>query len=413
MHIFKKNYLKYLCFIISFAALSCGGNSNSNKQDETLLSATWEDILKKADGTTVTFMYWQGSPKLNEYISNFLKPNLKEKFNINLEYTNGQGPEIVQLLMSEQEAGVDVGQVDIVWINGPTTFQIRQINGLWGPFVKQLPNTEYINFKDPTISEDSQQPVDYMECPWSLSQFAFVHDSAVVPNPPKNLKELESYLQQNPGTFTISNDFTGMAVLKSFLAEISGSPTGLDGAFNEARYDSLSNIMWDYINRNKQYFWKEGKTFPKEHTVLEQMMASGELKIGYSFSEGKVVPNIMQGLYPKTMRAYAWDNGTVRGASYQGIPYNAPNKAGAMAVINYMISPEAQYKLSDLNGNGGNPALDLKRLDDEWQQKFNELNKLKFAANLEDLRKKAINQPTPEYMLHLYEDFRSKVIEAN
>jgi len=389
--------------------MACKPTSSDSTFDPT--DASWETIEEKAQGTTVNFMMWQGNPPLNDYINNFLVPTLKDRYGITMKITGGQGPEIVQLVMGEKQAGIENGQVDIVWINGETFFQLRKIDGLWGPFVKQLPNSQYINFDNPFINTDFQQPVNYMEAPWGMGQFALVYDSAKIPDPPRNLKELETYVKANPGTFTLSNDFSGMTLLKSFLAEIGGSPTSLDGDFDEAKYERLSAQLWDYLNRNKKYFWKEGSTFPKEHTKMSQMFATGELQLVYGFSEGGIEDKIEEGLYPKTARAYAWDNGTILNSNYLGIPYNSGNKAGAMVAINFLISPEAQYKKQIHNGREARTVLEINRLPAEWKEKFENAPKPSYSPDSEKLAKKAIQEPAPEYMIRLYEDFRTEVIE--
>ncbi|MBK6264110.1 ABC transporter substrate-binding protein [Marivirga sp. S37H4] len=398
-----------LLVLLLFTIVAC---ENDPTQDSlNIQEMSWEDISDQAKGSTVNFMMWQGDADINDYINNYVAPTLKEKYNIRLNIIGGQGPEIVQLVMGEKQAGVKKGQADIVWINGETFFQLRKIEGLWGPFVQKLPNAQYIDFDNSFINTDFQQPVNNMEAPWGINQFAIIYDSAQISNPPRNLQELENFIKANPGFFTISNDFSGMTLLKSFLAELSGSPTGLDGPFDEEKYQKLSTRLWDYINRNKRYFWKEGTTFPKEHSKMNQMFASGELKISFGFSEGGVESKVRQGLYPKSTRAYAWDNGTIRNANYLGITYNSSNKAAAMEVINFLISPEAQLKKSDPTGMDSNPVLSIDKLDPEWKSKFEASPKRIYGAQLSDLANKAIQEPAPEYMIRLYEDFRKKVIE--
>lgn len=283
----NKQLLKLtLVLICSLFIIACG--SEGSNEDESLKSASWEAITDNGTGSTVNFMMWQGSPVINDYINNYVIPTVKEKYNITLKISGGQGPEIVQLAMGEKQAGIAQGQVDMVWINGETFFQLRQIDALWGPFVKQLPNAQYVNFEDPFISVDFQQDIDGMEAPWSLGQFAMVYDSAKLATPPASIPELEAYVKKYPGTFTISNDFTGMTLLKSFLAELGGSPSSLDGDFDEEKYERLSSQMWEWINTHKKYFWKEGATFPKEQSIMSQLFANGELYITAGFSEGGI-----------------------------------------------------------------------------------------------------------------------------
>lgn len=404
----KFNYL--VLFIVVLGSFSACQDKASKDQPD-LLTQSWEQISESATGSTVNFMMWQGSPEINNYINNYVVPSVKEKYNIDLQITGGQGAEIVQLIMSEKQADVSTGQVDIVWINGETFFQLNQIQGLWGPFVKKLPHAEYIDFSDPYIETDFQQPVNGMEAPWSISQFAMVYDSAKIANPPKNLDELEAYVKNHPGTFTISNDFSGMTLLKCFLAELSGSPEGLNGPFSEEKYEELSTELWDYINRIKPYFWKEGTTFPKEATKMDQMFASGELWLGYGYGEGGIEDKVLQGLFPTSTRVYAWENGTIRNANYLGIPYNSGNKAGALQVINFLLSPEAQLKKLDPEGMNANTILSIEKLPQEWKEQFENVPERKYGMEMAEMDGKDIPEPAPEYMIRLYEEFRTEVIE--
>lgn len=404
------NYKLPVLYVLFFCIFSAC-NDNASKDQPDLQTQSWEEISKNANGSTVNFMMWQGSPEINNYINKYVVPTVKEKYNIDLQITGGQGAEIVQLIMSEKQADVSKGQVDIVWINGETFFQLNQINGLWGPFVQKLPNAEYIDFTDPYIETDFQQPVNGMEAPWSISQFAIVYDSAKVDNPPKNLQELEAYVKKHPGTFTISNDFSGMTLLKCFLAELSGSPEGLNGPFTEEKYQKLSNELWAYINRIKPYFWKEGTTFPKEATKMDQMFANGELWLGYGYGEGGIEDKVLQGLFPTSTRVYAWENGTIRNANYLGIPYNSGNKAGALQVINFLLSPEAQFKKMDPEGMNANTILTKSKLPEDWKEKFESIPPRKYGKEMAELDGKDIPEPAPEYMIRLYEEFRTEVIE--
>ncbi len=399
------------CIFLGLILLAMGCGEEKTTDDSRLMDASWEEISSEGEGKEVTFMMWQGSPVINNYINNYVVPEVRKRFNITLNISGGQGPEIVQLVMGEKQADIQQGQVDIVWINGETFFQLRKIDGLWGPFVKQLPHASYIDFDDPYINTDFQQPINYMECPWSISQFALTYDSARIATPPATLEELEVYLRQYPGTFTISNDFTGMTLLKCFLAELSGSPQGLNGAFDEKKYKELSTGLWEYINRNKAYFWKGGETFPREQTRVAQLFANGELDLVYGYGEGGIEEKVLSGLYPKTVKGYAWNNGTIKNSNYLGILQNAPQKAASMQVINFLISPEAQLQKSRVDGMNANTILSFSRMPDEWQEKFKHMPKRQYGPTMEDLDTRAIEEPAPEYMIRLYEDFRTEVIE--
>ena len=57
--------------------------------------------------------------------------------------------------------------------------------------------------------------------------------------------------------------------------------------------------------------------------------------------------------------------GTLSNVSFVAIPVNAPNKAGAMIVANYLRSPEAQFRAAVNPRLASQPVLPFERFDAE------------------------------------------------
>jgi ABC-type uncharacterized transport system YnjBCD substrate-binding protein len=218
-------------------------------------------FCKQSRGTTVYWMMWQGDPMINRYVQEYVVPEVKKRFDINLKPVPGQGNEVVKVLMAEQEAGVNHSAVDLCWINGETFFQLRQIAGLYGPFTDKLPGIQYVDLENPFIGTDFQQKTDGYECPWGNVQLAVIYDSLRTPAPPRDLACAGTVAARAPGKFTIPYDFTGMTLLKSWMIAFGGSSEILDGPFREDLYLKLSGELWGYINRNKSFSGKRNN-FP-------------------------------------------------------------------------------------------------------------------------------------------------------
>lgn len=370
----------------------------------------WDELRQRARGQTVNMMMWMGDPNINNYMQNYVAPEVKRRFDISLEIANGQGNTIVSILMSELEAGKTDGELDLVWINGETFYQLRQIDGLYGPFAKRLPNARYIDWDNPFIKYDFQQPINGYEVPWGNVQFTMIYDSAEVRNPPKTREALARYVRNHPGRFTIANDFSGMTFLKSLLIGMAG-PGTLSGEFNEAKYQTYSSRLWQYINRIKPYFWKEGETFPESVSAMHQLFVNGELHFTMSNNDNEVGNKILEGFFPKTARAYVLKKGTIQNSHYLGIPVNSTDKAASMVVSNFLISPEAQYRKARPGVWGDGTVLSTPKLPDSLQSKFAEIPKRRYAPSRDSLQKYALQELAPEYMIRLYEDFRTKVIQ--
>jgi len=407
----KIKNISTLCCILAF--LSGCGSSASEKhplaQDPAPL--TWEEKTTQAKGSTVQMMMWQGDPFINAYMSDYVVPKVKEELGITLNISSGQGPQVVSSILAEQQANVATSDIDMMWINGETFFQLKQMDALHGPFTNDLPNSKYINWDNPFISQDFQQPTDGYECPWGNVQMCLIYNSEKVASPPKTLAELEAWVKVNPGKFTFSSDFTGMTFLKSLLVNMAGNKAALDGGFNEAMYMELSRELWAYLNRIKPYFWREGNTFPASVAPMHQLFSNGELWFTMSNNDGEVENKVIQGVLPPQSRAYVLEGGTIQNSHYLGIVENAKNAAGAEAVINFMISPDAQLKKADPNVWGDGTVLDLSLLPVAYENEIAKLNNRQYAPSRDSIAPYAIQEPAPEYMIRLYEDFRTYVIE--
>lgn len=380
----------------------------SNEPD--LSEMNWGEIETLAQGSDVNLIMWMGDPFINAYMRDYVTPALKEQFGISLNIGSGQGNQIVSMLMTELEAGKAESEIDMVWINGETFYQLRQIKGLYGPFTDMLPNAQYIDFDNPFIGIDFQQPVDGYEAPWGNVQLALIYDSTRISNPPKNRDELAAWVKANPGQFTFDNGFTGMTFLKSLLIDIAGGEGTLDGPFDEARYAEASAKLWQYINEIKPYFWKQGETYPNSVAPMHQMFANGELAFTMSNNDGEVDNKVIQGLFPASAKAFVLDGGTIQNSHYMGIVSHAANKAGALVAINFLISAEAQYRKYNPEIWGDGTVLAIDRLPAEWQAKFSNIPTRKHAPKRSDIHDKALKELAPEYMIRLYEDFRTEVL---
>lgn len=391
------------------AMLGCGTEQEKPAPAET---RTWEQIAAAARGQQLKMMMWTGDPYINAYMEKWVKPRLAERHGIALEIASGQGNTLVTLLMGEIEAGRQESSVDLMWINGETFYQLRQIDALRGPFTDRLPNSRFIDFSNPFIGKDFQRPIEGFECPWGNVQLALIYDSARVAAPPRDRAALAAWIKAHPGRFTFDTSFTGMTFLKSLLADFAGGRTSLDGPFDERKYADRSQQLWAWLRELKPYLWKRGETFPQSVAQLHQLFAAGELDFTMSNNDGEVDNKILQGLFPETARAFVLDGGTIQNSHYLGIARHAPHEEAALVAIDFLISPEAQLEKLDPRVWGDGTVLDLEKLPAEWRRKFESLPQRRYAPKRSEIEDKAIAEPDPLYMIQIFDDFRKYVIES-
>ena len=393
--------------LLMFGALAC---SQESQQSEDLSGVSWSEITDRAEGTDVTMMMWMGDPFINNYMSQYVKPEVKERFDIDLEIVDGQGTQIVSTLMAELESGRRTSQVDMMWINGETFYQLRQIGALYGPFTDNLPNSEYIDFDNPFIGIDFQQPIDGYEAPWGNVQMTLIYNSDYVENPPATREELSTWVRDNPGQFTIPTEFAGMTFLKSLMIDMAGGEKSLSGDFDGELYERYSKKLWDFLNDLKPYFWRNGNTFPNSVAQMHQLFSNGEIWFTLSNNDSEVDNKINQGLFPKTARAYVPEWGSIQNSHFLGISNRSPNIEGAMTVINFMVSPEAQLKKADPTVWGDGTVLSMEKLPEEWRNEFENIPNRLYAPPREEIEPYALMELDPEYMIRMFEDFRTYVV---
>jgi len=334
--------------------------------------ADWDAILAEAEGQTVNWHMWSGSEPINAYVDGYVADRAAE-LGVTLNRVPGDAPIIVQKVLGEKEAGKDDGgSVDLVWINGENFKTAKQADLLVCAWAESLPNRQYVP-ETGAINNDFGTPVEGCESPWSSAQFAFVYDSAKVPEPPSTMAELLEWIEANPGMFTYpalgTTDFTGSVFVRSVLYHANGGFEDLLGEFDQAKFDEASAKTWEILNGIEPFLWRGGETYPQDKAELDNLYSNGEIAMTMTYGPGEVGGLVADGIYPDTTREFVFDHGTIGNNNYVAIPYNAANQAGAMVVADILLSPEAQLLKKDpVEGFGADPVIDfgLTDLADEF-----------------------------------------------
>jgi putative spermidine/putrescine transport system substrate-binding protein len=406
-----KYSMKKLLFISLLFSILISCKKEVLVDSDKVLSKSWDSITADSKGKKLTMMMWMGDSKINRYMKNFVKVQVKNKFDIDLEIIDGQGSTIVQNLMTEKQANAPNSEIDMVWINGETFFQLRQIDALFGPWTSKLPNSKYIDFENPFIGIDFQNKIEGYELPWGNVQMSIIYNPLKIVNPPQTKSELLEFVKKNPGVFTFDNQFTGLTFLKSLLVDISGNKNELYGKFDEKKYKKYSEELWSYINQLKPYLWRKGEVFPEGVAQMHQLFSNGELWFTMSNNDAEIDSKIEEGVFPETSIAYVPNFGSIQNSHYLGIIKTSAKKQAAMVVANFMVSPEAQLKKLDPSVWGDGTVLNRVKLSKEDQLKFDNLPARKKAPNRKDIEKRAIMELEPEYMIRLAADFKTEIIQ--
>ncbi len=376
----------------------------------------WGEVVKTAQGRTVDWYMWGGSPTVNKYVNGFLAENLKNIYNITLRQIPVKDiSEVVSKLVVEKQAGKESnGSVDLMWINGENFRTCKSGNLLFGPFAAILPNIKFVDRKNPAIANDFGTPVDDMESPWGSAQMVMIYDSARISQPPQSIPALVDWIRNNPGRFAYPAppDFTGSAFVRHFFYNAAGSVDKWQGDYTEEELRLAADATYKQLLELKPFLWRQGSTYPESPVRMNTLFADGMIDFSFSYNQGEASRNILDGLFPESVRTYVFDEGTLSNTHFVAIPYNAKDKAAAMVVANYLLSPEAQLEKANSQVWGDFSVLKLDHLPREWQEKYRVLPRGKATLTDSQLQSHQLPEPPGEILVYLEKGWEKHVLKG-
>ncbi|RBP03207.1 putative spermidine/putrescine transport system substrate-binding protein [Rossellomorea aquimaris] len=321
---------------------------------------------------------WGGDDGINRYIDDVVAPMLKEKNNIELNRVPLDTPEILQKLQTEKRAGKEKGTIDIVWINGENFKNAKENDLLAGPFTDKLPNfTKYYDTETQAFQYDFGTETEGYEAPWGKVQFVFFYNSEKVKNPPSSFDELIAFMKEHPGKFTYPNpaDFTGNAFLRHVLYAKSDRDLA-QSSFDEGTAEKMGEEVWKELDDMKPFLWREGETYPATLTDLDKLYSQEEVWMTMGYNEARAEHLIKDGVFPESTKSFVLnDVGSIGNTHFLAIPFNSPNKEGALVAINELLSPEAQFEKVKPDYWGESSPISYEKLNEEWRNKFKSVNR--------------------------------------
>jgi len=357
--------------ILVFNLTACG--NGSEKVEGNVLEKDWESILQSSKGTTVNLYGWGGSQKINDWLDSYVTKTLKEEYDITLNRVPMNIDDILNKLLGEKQINAKEGTIDIVWINGENFYTAKTNDLLLGSFTNKLPNfNDYIDKDSPDVKYDFGFSVDGYEAPYGKAQFVMIYDKARLDKAPNSHEELLEMVKSNPGKFTYPAppDFIGSAFVRNIIYDIVGHEKFINMEADKKKIAVEIEPAIKFLKEIKPYLWKEGKTYPATSAQLDNMFADNEVFMTMNYNPNHVAGKIATGEFPQSSNNAIFDRGTIGNTHFLTIPYNAPNKAGALAVIDFILSVDAQSSKYDPENWGDLPVLDNSKFNEEEKEVF-------------------------------------------
>lgn len=314
-------------------------------------------------------VYIDGDTNISDWWNNILKPafeaaNPGHTFNVTITRGVADGNRtIAERALAALEAKADP-QVDYFEEIEPAAVAGSVEAGLWLETSQaNVPNLKMIN------PAAIQTPI---RMPYRGSQVLIAYDSAKVANPPKTFADLVAWAKANPGRFTYGRPDKGGSG-SNFVIRAIHEGNGKDPAaftkdnFDAAKAEEMLQNGWAILKDLHPFTFGEG-TYPAGNTPALQLLAQGAVDMIPAWSD-QALQGIKTGVLPESVKVVQLqDLALCGGFAYSAIPSNATDLEGALALANFMLSPETQT--SCVRDIGGFPGISWDNLPGDLKAEY-------------------------------------------
>ena len=393
-------------FLGACSDTSAAASSSQNYSD-------WSAVLAQAKGQTVNFYAYGGDTVLNGFLSGFVADALAKDGVTLRQVKITDTVDAVNKVLGEQQAGrTSGGSVDAIWVNGEN-FSTGVQAKLWScGWDKSLPNSRYVDFTNPAVTNDFGVPVNGCEAVWQQADSALVYDSSALGAADvASVSSLLAWAKAHPGHFTYPAlpDFTGSMAVRTILYGSLGGPAPLAGAFDAAKYAPAATALWAQLNALEPSLWRAGSTYPQTQDAVEKLYADGEISAYFTYGPGAVADKVRNGLYPKSTRQAVPSPGNISNNSFVAIPGNAAHHAAALVLANVLQDPQTQLAL--YKAEGTYPGIDIAKTDAATRAAFAAVPLDPSVLPLSQLTAHAQPELASGYVTRLEKDWTTQVLQ--
>ena len=167
-------------------------------------------------------------------------------------------------------------------------------------------------------------------------------------------------------------------------------------------------VAW--LEEIEPYLWQKGRSYPRDSAALDALFERGEVDFSMNYNVSHASNKIASGQYPPTVRTFVPADSALYNLHFTAIPFNAPNKAAALVLSNYLLSPEIQLSKNDPANWGDLTVLDPGRLDSADAAAFSSLDLGVATLPLEVLTPEAVPEIPSGYIEFLETAWDTQVL---
>ena len=357
----------------------CGSKSTNTSKKTITLWATGSDNMR------------QGYQALQD---GFNKSSYGDKYQLKVEFImSGTGGQSLQdRLAAAKKAGKKNANFDFLDLNA-SEYEASTNKGGKDIFSK-LDFSKIKNYKNLKASLSGEEKNQLM--PYRGTTVVLAYDSDKVKNPPKTADELYQWIQNNPGQFAYNSPSTGGAGQSFVTTAIYNQMPEEALMSSDTKWEAQWTKGFDLLKKLHSSMYKSGGSvvYPNKNQGTLDLLTNKEVSMIPTWADMYLSAKEM-GTMPSSIKITQIDPGFTGTLASLAMPSIGSKSDGCYAVMDYMLSKEAQNTL--LSKMAAIPVIDTKDLDQDKVKLIKDLDVSKFrnsniGALSDDLNKKWDNE---------------------
>ncbi len=360
----KRLILLYIAIIM--ISTSCSLDTNLFKSNDPDIK-NWELIESSAENSTVTLSIQHSNPLAVEWFKSDFSDYLKSEYGMTLSVEEQSLAKTVQMLKSDLDNELEIGKYDLVIFENDGFESALESGLLYAPFTDKLPNLKaYVDPGNPEFKFKDGQEVKGSLAPYGRNQLSMIYDQDIFYETPVSYDELHEYVKEYNNAFVYPDPRTSLEG-ELFVVGVAVRDVDIDRLMTvNANKEDVYAIIGDgleFLNALEPYMYLKGSYFPATTAEMDELFIEGELVFSMNIDFEYVTGKLNEYEYPEGASTFMIQEGMMGLNEWIGIPFNAPNKSGAMAAINALLSPEMQGSKYEPRNWGNLPVYDPEYTD--------------------------------------------------
>ncbi|MDD7306103.1 MAG: extracellular solute-binding protein [Peptoniphilaceae bacterium] len=353
----KKKLLTFTLILgLVFGASSCKSDKDKGSNEKSADKNSKEVVTVWTSGSENVKETWR---KLADGFNNNEEYN-QGKYEMQVQHvSSGTGAtNLFDRVISQYKSGKKESEFDLVEVNGGE-YEIYTKEGGKDIFLDiekdKLKNKDKV--KSDQLASGSEQLV-----PYRGTTVVLAYDENKVKNPPKTDKELYKWIKDNPGQFAYCTPGSGGSGASFVLTSVYNFLPEESLYSNDKKWEEKWDQGFKLLKELHPFMYKSsGKVvYPNKNQGSLDLLMNGQISMTPSWVD-LIISQLNQGTLPDSIKMVQIKPSFTGDLVSLGIPKNTKNKDGALAIIDYALSKDAQTIL--LDEMGAFPVIDANEID--------------------------------------------------